>query len=285
MKKKIMSLCCFLLAIVISQNVFAQVPIVSLSTHCINSATPSITVTVSNYPALTSGTLIFASGSNCLTAGSYTTNASKSFTVSVIPTAPIGSGNYWLAMGDTNTLVVVTFIPSSVSISDGIGCVQNGQRVSLTASPALCSSCTYSWTAGPGTDLGSSTGNPIRCTPQKHGNGMNNVVATYNISGCTVSSPPYNFTFCGPRPEMANSNTDELNVFPNPSNGVFTITIPNVTDKASANLYDYTGKTVRSLTLVQGTNHINATDLSSGEYNLIILIDGQSYPKKIIIAK
>jgi len=144
----------------------------------------------------------------------------------------------------------------------------------------------YTWyNLNTGVDLASSSFYTLT-SPSSGANDYFSAQAT--IGGCTYSSSYLVPNYIA-RPEIVDNGSDDqeasINVYPNPSQGNFSISIPKIITKAAANVYDYTGKLVRTLTLVQGTNQINATNLASGEYDLIIMVDGQSSHNKIIIAK
>jgi aminopeptidase N len=76
-----------------------------------------------------------------------------------------------------------------------------------------------------------------------------------------------------------NSNTEDLLIFPNPNNGIFTI--DNLNSKADINVYDMDGKIVKSITF-EPNYEINLMELKSGNYLLEILLPNEKKRLKIV---
>jgi PKD repeat protein len=74
-------------------------------------------------------------------------------------------------------------------------------------------------------------------------------------------------------------NNVVLGVYPNPSNGVFTIALS--TAKATADVYDLTGKKAASFNLQSTTSEIDLSNLSNGSYILNIITEKGTYHEKI----
>ena len=84
--------------------------------------------------------------------------------------------------------------------------------------------------------------------------------------------------------ELNNLNND-LKVFPNPGNGLFTIhEIPGGVDKIY--IIDHTGNTIKKIDCKKVTNsgslEVDLRDLNNGVYLLKLDIDGQAISRKLI---
>jgi hypothetical protein len=215
--------------------------------------------------------------------------------------SPVLSGGSWVinvpvnTASCTNGTLGVYFI-NNVTCGSSTGTQTIGETppyiLSLnTTTHTLEAPATYSPYSWYNCTLGTTlTGTSNQYTLSSISSGANDYFsAETTISGCT-----YRASYLVPnyvaRPEIvedsviAESN-DLIKVYPNPNQGSFFIDIQKVVTKASANLYDYTGKLVRELTLAQGINSVNDVQLASGQYSLIIMVDGESYPNKILIVK
>jgi len=123
----------------------------------------------------------------------------------------------------------------------------------------------YSWTFGDGQT--STEFSPSHIYEQ---------AGTYTVS-LTVTNECGSVTF-GPQPvNVINAGIDEqatvnVNLFPNPTDGQFTITLNGATDAVTVSVVDVTGKTVMVKNVAAGVNQIglDATSLSSGVYSVKI---------------
>lgn len=87
------------------------------------------------------------------------------------------------------------------------------------------------------------------------------------------------------RAEKTNNNINQMKIYPNPSNGNFTLET-NVSEKQVVSMYDENGKLVL-IQSITGTSTINASNLNNGIYNMIITgapSDGL-IKKRIVIVK
>ncbi len=75
------------------------------------------------------------------------------------------------------------------------------------------------------------------------------------------------------------SNNTVLGIYPNPSNGIITITL--AVANATADVYDLTGKKVASFTLQNTSSQIDLSNLSNGSYFLNVNTVNGVYHKKI----
>jgi len=84
-----------------------------------------------------------------------------------------------------------------------------------------------------------------------------------------------------PAEETKTSKENKVIVFPNPSNGSFTV---ETKEKQTLNIFDGTGKIVHSQT-VSGNTQVNASYLADGIYTLSLTGTGNPVVKKIIITR
>ena len=77
--------------------------------------------------------------------------------------------------------------------------------------------------------------------------------------------------------------TELVAVYPNPSRGAFTIKIVDVKTAADAVMYTSDGKKVREFKLSQGENKIERNSLVTGNYYIIIDLEGKNVMKQILI--
>jgi aminopeptidase N len=75
---------------------------------------------------------------------------------------------------------------------------------------------------------------------------------------------------------------DRLKVFPNPSNGTFTV-FTNFTEDYNIQLIDITGKTIKNSTSGNQILSIDFSDVNAGVYFLKMSTEKESYLEKIII--
>ena len=77
-----------------------------------------------------------------------------------------------------------------------------------------------------------------------------------------------------------------VQVYPNPSNGMFSITSQNELGAAEISVSDEAGKTVETQDVNLGSNNLDLTPLPSGTYFLHIkTTDGQSFLRRVVIKK
>jgi hypothetical protein len=110
------------------------------------------------------------------------------------------------------------------------------------------------------------------------------VTVTSTLNGC--QGPDSTFAiFIYPNPCSAGigqfkNNNEQVNIYPNPNNGNFTIE-PNSQAKQIVQLYDVNGKLVLSQT-IQGKTTIDASFLTEGVYN-ISLQSNEGIVNKILV--
>lgn len=96
----------------------------------------------------------------------------------------------------------------------------------------------------------------------------------------TGISPIVNSTGISPT-----SESDGISIFPNPSEGVFTLLLPTLGFPAKAKVYDMLGKKVADFEISSSHSEMNLTALPNGIYHLNISIGEAILNKKIIIRK
>jgi hypothetical protein len=84
-------------------------------------------------------------------------------------------------------------------------------------------------------------------------------------------------------------NTNNLNnlikLFPNPNKGRFTLVIPIFNESAKVTFIDASGREFMTKTLSSGDNEISEEGLATGDYTLLIRIDGNIISKPIVITR
>lgn len=80
------------------------------------------------------------------------------------------------------------------------------------------------------------------------------------------------------------SSRDLINVYPNPNNGNFTVEVPVFENTAVLEMYDISGRLVRTRKLEQGSNAVNE-NLTTGTYILLFKVDGAQSVRKIEISQ
>jgi len=112
--------------------------------------------------------------------------------------------------------------------------------------------------------------------------GVYTVVVT-NSDGCEATSAPYNFVLTA----IANAATkNELSLYPNPSNGLFTIDLGEINKKVSITVYNVVGKIISQHEYFN-TNKplIDISSQANGSYFVTIKTDNQTITKKVIVNK
>jgi hypothetical protein len=220
------------------------------------SATPTVTTTYSWTP---SASLSSATGASVYAHPVTTTNytvygtqgSCKSYatlTVTVNPTP-----------GPTVTVNSATFCPTVASVS-------------LTANGAT----TYSWT--PATGLSSTTGASVAASPT--------ATTVYMVTGTTGScmSTMPSTVVVSPCTGIAQvSNTSKISVYPNPSNGMITISVPEVKEGTVMYVTDMIGKEVFKASIHDVNTLVNLSGLQKGMYMMTIVNGQNTQVEKLII--
>ena len=202
---------------------------------------------------------------------SWSTSTSTS-TISVTPsvtTTYTVTGDNGPSCTDTKT-ITITIKPSPVitfSASPSVSLCPGGSAL-ITASGAS----NYTWS------VGSQTTAAISVTP-----GISqayNVVGT-NSLGCSTSSNITIFVvFCtGVNGQVA--TTSDVKLFPNPTNGEFTIELPNGYNKA-IQVLDVTGRLVLVNNTAEDKINLNLANLSNGIYYVKVVSNNSTEVLKVI---
>lgn len=231
-------------------------------------AVPVVTASISN-SVICSGftTAVTGSGANTYTWTGGVNNAA--------PFSPTATASYSLtgtsAAGCTSTntavqSVTVNSLPT-VSLAPSASIVCFGQTATLTASGAN----TYTWNT-------SATSPAITVTL--------NISTSYNVvgtstNGCTNSNSVTILVTTCTGIDNSSSNIQDLSfqVYPNPSNGIFSLQLENA---ASIEITDVLGRIVLTDKLNSGHYQLNLGNNVNGVYFLKVGFDGKSKIVKII---
>ncbi|MBX3163288.1 MAG: T9SS type A sorting domain-containing protein [Bacteroidetes bacterium] len=206
----------------------------------------------------------------------WSANANSSHAPVVVLT-PNQSGLYTVAGTATNgcssssDLQVTVHIPDAISVSsskpNGI-CA--GETVNLTATGAL----TYTWTSSNAMFNGAAVVASPNIT-------TNYFVESADANGCHNSAIlQQKVDACVGVNELKNGSLN-LNVYPNPNNGTFTVELNNGTEK-TLELLDLTGRVVFANTTKQDVINIDIQELAHGIYYLKVKSNNTVETVKIV---
>jgi hypothetical protein len=234
----------------------------AISTVTVN-ATPTISVNSGAICAGSSFTMV-PSGANSYTFSNgsaiATPTANASYTVTGTSVAGC-AGNAAISSVSVSALPTVT-VSSSTS-----GTICAGQSVSLTANGAA----TYSWNTGATTAV-------IAVSPS--------VTTTYTVNGvavngcANVSTVTQNVNSCVGI-QTTNSKQLAINVYPNPSNGNFTVELADGLAKV-INVTDITGRVILTTTSSLDLVNVNISTLSNGIYYIKVASDNKAEVIKVV---
>ncbi|HKC68893.1 MAG TPA: T9SS type A sorting domain-containing protein [Bacteroidia bacterium] len=256
------------------------------STQTVNinvNPTPTLTITDPYGASLISGT-VCTGGSEYLTAaGAVNYTWSPSGTLSATTgtstfASPTVTTTYSLT-GKTGTCtkvatftVTVLSTPSPVLIAPSTS-VCLGSSVTLNAS-GLSS---YSWT--PSGSLNMNTGNSVISTPSVT---TVYIVTGYDGSTCkTSTSLTVTVNTCAGIESV--SNNADISVYPNPSTGLVTISMPSVNETTTLYITDMIGKEVFKSTVKNANMSLDLTNLQKGLYMLTIYNGKNKQVQKLVI--
>lgn len=245
------------------------------SAGCVKTATAS--VTVGSAPAIAISNQSICVGATAVLAASgvttYTWNTGSN-TSSIMVSPPVGvyvytvSGNLAGCSASTTKTVGVTVnalpVVTLSNISSPI-CVSNAS-VALSASPA---GGAYSGTGVSGASF----------DPAVSGAGTFTVTYNYtDANACSaVDSKTVMVSLCTSLTENMNVNK-EINIYPNPNNGDFTILVPS---KGTYSIINSIGQTIEVIDLKEDGQKIEFIDLSQGIYYLV----GKNAKAKIVVTQ
>jgi hypothetical protein len=85
---------------------------------------------------------------------------------------------------------------------------------------------------------------------------------------------------------ISNPKNKSLEIYPNPSNGLFKLDLPvDKIENSTLEVYSLSGSKVYSMVITESTNQIDLTNLNSGTYLLKLSKDGIIYSEKVQIRK
>jgi hypothetical protein len=251
-------------SISVSPSVTTNYTVIGTSTlagNCTNTYTTAVIVSANPTVAITGGTVVACGGLpvNLTANGANTYSWNNGAITSTIAPTPTANTSYTVIGTNTagctgNAVKSVTVIPApTVSVTGAATiCLGTGQTVTLTASGAN----TYSWSTGPITST-------IAVSPTVTTSYI--AYGTSSVTGCTgnssvsvVVSPCTGITQSG-------SQALDLRVYPNPSNGEFTVELKNGLNK-TIEVLDLTGRVIFVSTSLKDKVNVNINNLSNGIY-------------------
>ena len=274
---------------------------ITFSNSCFNFGLPtSGTITVTNVPSPFYGTYTVTSTPAGLFS-SYSVNATTGL-ISFTTTAT-ASGSYTLIIKHDTTALTPNCGTAQNAVGFPVTVAGNGATITTAVdpTPATPGGCdTYNVTGAPAGSAiqwflnGSTTplaSNTTTIFIQPNGLQLQlcgaittntSVCAQVTFGGCTTR-------VCAPSvgthgtARLSSPKLKGVTIFPNPSDGNFTIQADNVKENATATLTDMSGKRLGIYTLSKGENKIKTKNLSSGTYIVILQIDGKTESRQLIV--
>ncbi|MBL1280293.1 MAG: lamin tail domain-containing protein [Fluviicola sp.] len=202
-------------------------------------------------------------------------------------TAVFGTGSPITPGASTQTYYVAE------TLTGGTSCESTSSMVSITVNAlptvtfgALTDMCVYnnSITLSQGSPAGGTySGNGvtgISFDPATAGNGTHTLTYSYTdaTTGCTNTAT--SDIFVDACASISEINVNSVNVFPNPSKGLITITFEG--EKATIVIVDLKGQTL-STNAITSNEKVDLSALSSGTYFVKVTVEGSTHVERIII--
>jgi hypothetical protein len=247
-------------------NLYDSLVIVTLNVNPL----PTLSVTASNY-TICAGTVATLTVSGTATTYTWNTNATTT-TISQTPTVTTtytvtGTGLNGCKAMLTQAITVNPMPDTSITIAETAGIF----TLTANASPA-----TYQWK-----DCDNFANSEP--TTQTFTVGLVNlayeVIITQN--NCTDTSRCY---LINPVGIATYSNNNQLEIYPNPNNGIFSI-VTNTNDNMQCTIYDINGKLVLSQTITKGKADVDGSTLNVGVYNVSIISKDGVVNKRLVIVR
>ena len=86
-------------------------------------------------------------------------------------------------------------------------------------------------------------------------------------------------------PSMIEAANNGFSIYPNPSQGVFTIHFEEQLPNTTLQIFDVVGKLRKSISTNHSIQTIDASDLENGVYIIVISDGEQLFKEKIVISK
>ncbi len=257
---------------------------------------PTITIpcslTVLNTPC---ADFTFTKANNCTRTVSFSDNSSNGPTLF---SWDFGDGNTSAMRNPTHTYqtagtYTVTFIASNTTSSDTVIRTVNitsmtaafnatGQRVvgqPINFSSSAVGATSYFWNFGNGQFSSAATPSMIYTNAGQYIVSL----AVVNSQGCSaVNSDTLNILITGLDEQ---SVLESIQLYPNPSNGLFNLRYTGQHDINKLKLKDAEGRLIRTLSISEKTKEFNVSDLAPGVYHLQIEIEGYAPINKPLIIK
>jgi hypothetical protein len=230
-------------------------------------AVPTLTVTASNY-TICAGTAVTLTVSGAATTYTWSTNA----TTTTISQTPSVTTTYTVTGTNTNGCKTKVTQAITVNPRPDTSVTQIGST-SLTSN--ALSSDAFQWIDCHGPAISGATSQSYVIPTV----GDYAVIITQN--NCTDTSRCY---FINPVGIQSYSNNSQIEIYPNPNNGMFSI-VTNSNQTMQCDMYDVNGKLVLSQTITNGKADIDAGALSNGVYNIALISSEGVVNKRLVITR
>lgn len=253
-----------------------------------------VNVTVSNAPTPFFGTYEVIDSTGTFLSATPSVNASGVISLPILASAPAGSYTLY-----------VTHTTNDCGNSDTVPIVVNYEPKGNTGTPFISMDTTWSDYGIDGYVVSNIlpfvpvqwflNGSPVSTQftyfiEQSQYTLPATICAQFTVSGCTsricIDVTQYQSLMGGGESEKSHKTSSNamtlsnVEVYPNPNNGSFTVNIPAFETDAMLYIYDINGKLLNTRKLTQGSNTLKE-NLTTGTYILLFTIDGKTSGKKI----